>query len=452
MTVTGEVQLPWDITRTFHWFAQPGAVRRLLPPWLPLKVLTEAQSLRAGTALMQLPGGVRWIAQHQADEYVPERRFVDELAPAGVRALPTRALTWRHEHDFEPVGAHETRVIDRINSNLPQRAVRRMLDYRYRQLRGDFAAHQRAQDAGLGPQTIALTGSSGLVGQALGAFLSSGGHRVIKLVRHAPQQDLERRWDPQNPQHDLLAGVDAVIHLAGASIFGRFGHQHRKAVMASRIEPTRKLAQLAAASGVRSFISASAVGIYGSQAGPAELDEQSPPGYGGDDFLADVTRRWEAAARSAEHGGVRSVQVRTGVVLDSAGGMLSVLRPLYAAGLGGRLGSGKQWFSWIGLDDLVEIYHRALWDTELAGPVNAVAPHPVPNAEFSTQLAAVLRRPEIFPVPALGPKLVLGQQGAELLALADQRVIPRLLLEREHSFRTPRVEQLLAHTLGRVGQ
>lgn len=406
--------------------------------------------MRDGTAVLQLPGRVQWIAQHQPQDYIFERKFVDELVPGGLRTLPTRALSWRHEHVFEPAGETATRVIDRIKTTLPGGTVRRMLAYRYRQLRGDFAAHQDAADAGFAAQTIAITGTTGLVGRALCAFLTSGGHTVIRLVRHAPQEHDQRRWDPQNPAQQLLDGVDAVIHLAAESIFGRFGHHHRQTIVASRIEPTRKLAQLAAVSGVRSFISASAIGIYGSQAGEQRLDESSMAGYGGEDFLVDVVRRWENAARAVPATLMRTVQVRTGVVLDSSGGMLSVLRPLYAAGLGGRLGSGRQWLSWIGLDDLLDIYYRALWDARLVGPVNAVAPHPVRNADFSAQFAAALRRPEIIPIPAFGPKLVLGNHGAQLLALADQHVTPRVLTERNHRFRTDKIEQLLAHTLGRV--
>ncbi|MGP9783173.1 TIGR01777 family oxidoreductase [Glutamicibacter sp. AOP12-B1-11] len=447
MTTQRSSVLPAPPDEVSAWFARPGAIRRLLPPWLPLKVIEEAGSLRGGTAALGLPGGLRWYAQHKPSDYLENRRFVDELQARGVRAAPTRVAHWRHEHLTEPAGSGHTTVTDRVSSNLPATQIERMLDYRHRQLAADFAAHERASEAGLEPLTIAVTGSNGMVGTALCAFLSTGGHRVIKLVRRAPQSTDERRWDPLAPEHDLLDDCDAVIHLAGTSIFGRFSDSHRQAIEASRIEPTRALAELADRSGVSRFISASAIGIYGASAGAAPIDEQSPPEVGGADFLSGVVQRWEQATGQGETS-MRRVQIRTGVVLSPSGGMLAVLRPIFAAGLGGRLGTGEQRLSWVGLDDLIDIYHRALWDTQLSGPVNAVSPHPVSNAEFTSALAKALRRPAIIPVPAAAPKLLLGTQGAKLLAMADQQVIPQKLLDAAHHFRFAQIEQTLAHCLG----
>ena len=255
-----------------------------------------------------------------------------------------------------------------------------MFVYRHRQLADDLAAHRLAAEHGLAPATIAVTGSSGLVGSALTAFLRTGGHRVIQLVRR-PAHDLdERRWNPDDPDPDLLAGVDAVIHLAGASIAGRFTDQHRNAIRDSRIGPTRRLAELLGAhrsAGRPVLISASAIGYYGYDRGDETLTEDSDRGDG---FLADVVAEWEDATAPAEQAGVRVVRVRTGIVQSPRGGTLRLMRPLFSAGLGGRLGDGRQWLSWIGIDDLVDVYHRALWDTALSGPVNAVAPQPVRNS------------------------------------------------------------------------
>jgi len=270
---------------------------------------------------------------------------------------------------------------------------------------------------------------------------------VIRLVRHAAQSADERQWDPDRPAAHLLSGVDAVIHLAGASIAGRFTAAHKEAVRDSRIEPTRRLAELAATSGFQGpFVSASAIGIYGYDRGDAVLSEDSERGDG---FLADVCADWEAATAPAVEAGLRVVNVRTGIVQSALGGTLRLLRPLFAAGLGGRLGDGQQWFSWIGIDDLIGAYHRALWDAELAGPVNAVAPDPVRNVEYTRVLAHVLHRPALLPVPPLGPKVLLGDQGARELALANQRVLPARLQQADHRFRQPTLEQTLRHVLGR---
>ncbi|MFK0084862.1 TIGR01777 family oxidoreductase [Glutamicibacter sp. NPDC090743] len=440
-------QLPASASVVFDWFSRPGAMQRLLPPWLPLKVIEEAGSLKDGTAVLGLPGGVLWNAKHQPEGFAENRSFVDQLEPEGVRGLPARVVQWRHEHYFEPAGAQCTTVGDCIQSNMPGRQIESMLAYRHRQLADDFAAHQRAAQAGLKPLVIALTGSSGLVGQALCAFLSTGGHRVVKLVRHEPESASERRWNPLDPDPGLLDGCDAVIHLAGASIFGRFSQAHRQAILSSRIEPTRSLALLASRSGVRTFISASAIGFYGASAGPHPLDETDSPRAGTPDFLADVVDRWERAANAGDSG-MRRVQIRTGIVLSPRGGMLAVLRPVFSAGLGGPLAGGKQMLSWIGLDDLLDIYHRALWDSQLAGPVNAVAPQPVSNAEFTRALARAVRRPAIIPVPAAAPKLLLGAEGSHLLAMADQKIVPRKLLDAGHQFRNERIELELAHSLG----
>jgi uncharacterized protein (TIGR01777 family) len=294
---------------------------------------------------------------------------------------------------------------------------------------------------------IAMTGSSGLVGTALAAFLSTGGHRVIRLVRRDPLNADERRWEPSKPAADLLDGVDAVVHLAGESIAGRFTDAHRRAIRDSRIAPTRRLAEVAAAAtgGPRAFVSASAIGFYGYDCGDTVLDEDSPRGDG---FLADVVADWEAATAPAADAGLRVVAVRTGIVQSSAGGTLKLLRPLFAAGLGGRLGSGRQWLSWIGIDDLLDIYYRALYDTRLVGPVNAVGPEPVRNAEYTRALAATMHRPALLPVPSFGPRLLLGKQGALELAEASQRVRPDRLTALGHRFRSTTVTDALAHQLG----
>lgn len=422
----------------FRWHERPGAITRLTPPWHPVTVESEAASLADGRAVLSIPPGVRWVAQHS--DYRPPQHFTDTLT-----SLPLR---WRHSHEFIALDSSRTLVTDSVDTPVPAAALRPMFRYRHRLLAGDLAAHQWA--ASLAPEalTVAITGSSGLIGSALAAFLSTGGHRVIRLVRRQPERASERRWDPEAPDPELLDGVDALVHLAGAGIAGRFTPKHKQAIRDSRVGPTRLLAELVATTPDRpsSFIAASAIGYYGPDRGDEVLTEDSGQGEG---FLADVVGEWEAATEPARAAGCRVVNVRTGIVQTPRGGALQLFHPLFLAGLGGRLGSGRQWTSWISIDDLLEVYLRALVDPAIDGPVNAVAPQPVRNAEYARALARALGRPALVPTPVLGPKVLLGAEGATELAVASQAVSADRLLDHGHRFRHPELSGALAHLLGR---
>jgi hypothetical protein len=441
------------IDEVFAWHARPGALTRLAPPWQPIRVGQEATSLRDGRAVLLLPGGVRWVAEHEPAGYDPPRQFVDQLVAGGLTSTAlSRVLTWRHVHGFHEAGDGSTRVEDDLQTTVPAAALRQMFGYRHRQLAADLKAQQWARAKQPEPLTVAVTGSSGLIGTALTALLTTGGHRVIRLVRHPASGAGERQWDPDRPAPGLLDGVNAVVHLAGAGIAGRFSEAHKRRVRDSRIGPTRALAELAASTarnggGVTAFVSASAIGYYGAGRGDEVLTETSRPGS---DFLAGVVADWEAATRPAADAGLRTVLMRTGLVMSPKGGTLRALRPLFEAGLGGKLGDGRQWMSWIGIDDLTDAYLRALVDPALSGPVNAVAPDPVRNADFTKILGRVLRRPAVIPVPGFGPRLVFGDEGARELAEASQRVRPDALLTAGQSFRYTRLEPALRHLLGHV--
>jgi uncharacterized protein len=456
------------LSDVFAWHGRPGAMARLAPPWLPVRVLQEANSLQDGQAVLGLPGGLRWVAVHQPASYDPPYMFADKLESCPLAAV----LSWRHRHQFAPAreAAGETwqtgeaaepatLVTDTIDTTLPDRMLRPMFAYRHRQLADDLAAQARARATCPDPLTVAVTGSGGLIGTALTALLTTGGHRVIRLVRRPPRNEGEREWRPEEPAPTLLNGVDALIHLAGASIGGRFTPDRKREIADSRITPTRRLAELAATTataadpknpdtpGLRAFVTASAVGFYGPDRGEEILTETSPRGKG---FLADVVAGWEDAAAPAAAAGIRSVQVRTGIVQTPRGGMLRLLTPLFEAGLGGRLGSGTQWLAWIGLDDLLDIYLRAVTDPQLSGPVNAVAPEPVRNIDYTRTLARVLHRPALLPVPAFGPRLLLGAEGAAELVQASQCVRAEALIGAGHHFRHPHLEQALRHLFGRT--
>jgi hypothetical protein len=438
LRVSNIIEAPID--EVFSWHARPGAIHRLTPPWQRVRVVQEASSLRDGRAVLRLPGGVRWVAQHEG--YDPPHLFVDRLV-----SLP---LPWRHRHEFEAVSASRTRLTDVVETPIPGSLLDEMFRYRQRQLAGDLRAHRTLRAVQPDPLTVAVTGSSGLIGSALCAYLSTGGHRVIRLVRRAGRAPDERTWDPVAPDPRSLAEVDALVHLAGASIAGRFTDSHVALVRRSRIEPTRRLAETMAGmvDGPRVLVTASAVGAYGPARGDELLTEDSAPGDG---FLADLVRDWEAATAPAADAGVRVVQVRNGIVQSPAGGMLRLLRPLFGAGLGGPLGGGRQWVPWIGIDDVLDVMARCVVDSAVRGPVNAVAPNPVRNATYTATLARVLRRPAWLSVPSFAPALLLGGEGAREFALAGQRAVPERLIEAGHSFRHRTLEACLRHLLGRAG-
>lgn len=421
----------------FAWHARPGALRRLLPPWLPLTLEREAGSLADGEAVLRLPAGVRWTMRHQPDAYDPGRRFAAE----GDLPLTRSRGTWRHEHLFEDAGEGRTRVVDRVDSAAPSMTLRPALTYGYRQLHGDLAIADDLRELAPRSLTIGMTGASGLVGSQLAALLTTAGHRVVRLVRSGHPTPHTRVWDPQAPAADLAAGLDAIVHLAGAPIAGRFTDKHRRAVYDSRVGPTGRLARVA---GDIPFVSASAIGLYGADRGDEPLDESASRGAG---FLADVVADWEADAASATG---RHVCVRTGIVQSADGGALGLQRPLFAAGLGGPLAGGRQWLSWIALDDLLDIYYRAIVDERLEGPVNAVAPHPQRQRDWADTLGAALHRPTALPTPGIGPRLLLGSDGAREVAEASQRVVPARLRELGHAFRFPHLEDALRHTLGKT--
>jgi uncharacterized protein (TIGR01777 family) len=422
-------------SEVFAWHERPGALQRLLPPWQPITVARESPSLEDGQAVLRLPGHVRWVAQHSNDD--PPRQFVDELV-----SLP---LHWRHTHSFTALDDGATRVTDHVETPVPGSLLLQTFRYRHRQLADDLAAHRRHGRT----LTVAVTGSSGLVGSALCAYLSTGGHHVIRLVRRVPSGPFERAWDPVRPDPRALEGVDAVVHLAGASIAGRFTDAHKRLVRESRVGPTAALARVMAAmpDGPRVLVCASAVGYYGSDRGDEELTEDSARGTG---FLAELVEDWEAAAQPAAAAGVRVVHVRIGIVQSARGASLKLLRPLFSLGLGGPLAPGSQWVSWIGLDDLLDVFGRALADDGLAGPLNAVAPDAVTNKDYAITLARVLRRPAIFRVPSLGPRLLLGAEGAREIVQASQRVIPSRLAASDHVFRHADLEACLRHQLGHM--
>ncbi|MBJ7287336.1 TIGR01777 family oxidoreductase [Williamsia sp.] len=447
MSITRSSVVDDSIDEVFAWHKRPGAFHRLSPGFAPMSLRSEATSIEDGEAILVLPGGLTWTAAHQPDGYRPPNQFVDKLT-----SFPLRYVTpWTHTHNFDAVDADHTRVTDTVDTRVPGFALSSMFDFRHRQLADDIITQKWARSLQPTPLTIGMTGVSGTIGTALAALATTGGHRVVSLVRREPVGDDERRWDPDNPAADLLDDLDVVVHLAGSSIAGRFTDAHVSRVRHSRVEPSHALARVAATAaadgrGPRVFVGASAIGYYGADRGDEELTETSDPGDG---VIADIVRDWEAAYAPAADAGLRVVTVRTGVVQASAGGMLKVLRPVFGAGLGGPIGDGTQWLSWIGLEDVCDVFYRAALDDRLSGPVNAVSPEPVRNSEFTDTMGTVLHRPTVMRVPEFAPKLVLTESGAGSLALASQRVLPETLAGIGHDFRMPALADALRHQCGR---
>jgi uncharacterized protein (TIGR01777 family) len=295
---------------------------------------------------------------------------------------------------------------------------------------------------------VLISGASGLVGGALTCALSAIGDSPVALVRRAPRQG-EVQWNPAEPlDPEKLAGCDALVHLAGKNVAGYWTKKFKQEIRDSRVQGTRTLADAAAESfrrrgQPRVFVAASAIGYYGNR-GDEVLTEESSPGQG---FLADVSQQWEAAASPAREAGLRVVHLRIGVVLGRDGGALQPMLPPFKLGLGGRIGSGKQYWSWVALDDVIGTILFALHRDDLSGPVNVVGPEPARNEEFVRALGAELHRPTVFPLPAFAVRALLGEMGDAAL-LGSARVEPAKLMAAGYQFRHPTLKEALQAALG----
>jgi uncharacterized protein (TIGR01777 family) len=287
-------------------------------------------------------------------------------------------------------------------------------------------------------RTIAVTGASGLIGSALVSHLREKGENVIKLVRREPRAKDEAFWNPLEGKVDLVAleGVESIVHLAGAGVGDkRWTTSYKAEILNSRLYGTTTIANAAEQLKIKSLISASAIGWYGETGNRAvtEIDR------GGDDFLARVCLEWERAADSAPS--VRTAKIRIGLVLDPTGGALGRMMPLFKFGLGGKIGSGKQWWSWITLHDQIRAIDFLI-DNNISGPVNLTAPNPATNSEFTAALARALKRPALLPVPGFALKLALGGFSTEILG--SKRVLPKVLEEAGFTFDFPHLAPAIA--------
>jgi uncharacterized protein len=292
---------------------------------------------------------------------------------------------------------------------------------------------------------ILISGASGLIGTALVPTLEARGFSVTRLVRRRGSGDTDIEWDPTQPlRPELVSRFDAVIHLAGEPVMGLWTDAKRARISNSRVLGTKHLSEALAKTSEppRIFISGSATGYYGDR-GDEVLREDSPPGEG---FLPEVCRQWEAATKPAEDARIRTVHIRTGIVLSAKGGALQAMLPNFKLGLGGKIGSGRQWMSWIHMQDHIGAVHHILDHESVQGPTNLVAPSPVQNSQFTETLARVLSRPALLGVPAFALRLILGEMAQELL-LASQRVEPAKLMGSEYKFKFQELQSALRNIL-----
>lgn len=450
-TFVKRTRMPFPAEKLAAWHERPGAFERLSPPWEDVRIIEQTGGIRDGDGatieLRKGPVRQRWVAVHR--NYVEGRQFVDDQVSGPF-------ASWTHTHRFIPDGPEASVLEDEIEYRLPgatvgelvggtftEHSLERMFAFRHRRTANDLARHEAAGERQM---RIAITGATGAIGTALTAFLTTGGHRVDRIGRQpAAPGSSEIRWDPEAGTLDrsALEGVDAVVHLAGESITGRWNDGKKKAILESRRKGTRLLAETLASLERKPsvLVSASAIGYYGNR-GDEILTEDSPPG---DDFLAGVCKEWEAATAPASEAGIRVVNLRTGVILESV--VPQMLTP-FKLGAGGKIGSGRQYMSWVALDDVIGAYHHALVTESLSGPVNAVGPTAVMNAEFTKTLGRVLGRPTFLPLPAGVVKTLFGELG-EALLLASQRVKPAKVEASGFVFQERQLETALRHQLGK---
>jgi len=454
---TKRVRISAPAEEVFKWHARPGAIERLSPPWDPLKILIPSKGIQKGTeVLLEMKAGpfpFKWFARHT--DYQEHKFFQDRQVRGPFRK-------WIHSHRFEPDGKNACLLEDHIEYKLPfhfisgfpskkiiQKKLERIFTYRHQITQRDVPLHLKKKPDK--PMTIIVTGASGVIGSMLVPFLTTGGHRVIRLIRNSSStsQD-ELFWDPLSGvlHTDSIEEIDAVIHLAGENIgSGRWTPEKKRKIIESRVKGTelvtKKLASLEKPPKV--IICASAIGYYGNR-GDQILTENDEAGS---DFISSVCSMWEKAAYPALERNIRTVFLRIGVVLTPLGGALKRLLLPFKLCAGGKIGNGTQYMSWIDMEDVLGSIYHTLTNESIDGPVNITAPNPVTNKEFTKTLGRVMARPTPLTIPSTAVKLALGEMGKEIL-LSSTRVMPETLLKTGYRFNTPHLDTAIRQMLGRA--
>ncbi len=450
-----ETRISTDIEQLFRWHERKGAVSRLTPPWVSLKLVNHSGGIETGTQVHFILKifGIPFVWQAEHIDYKKNILFRDQQTKGPFKS-------WIHTHGFEKLSDTESLMVDHVRYQLPfgifgrmfgplsRKDMARIFTFRHRVLKDDL----EQMPGNFHPMTILVSGASGTIGSALVPFLMTCGHRVIRLVRRKPDpSNDEVFWDPDQGILDLDEdlGIDAVINLNGLDISrGRWTDDQKDKIIQSRTRPTalliKKMSQRAVTPKV--FLSSSAIGYYG-HGGERLLTEADSCG---DRFISGVCREWEDASRVGNASGMRVVQLRIGIVLTPAGGAVERMVFPFLLGLGTKVSRGDQYMSWISMEDTLGSIHHILFNEDIKGPVNLTAPNPVTNKVFTTTLARVLNRPAWFTLPSFVVRLLWGQMGEETL-LDSARVAPQALAETGYQFRFTGIENALRHALGRYG-
>ena len=457
-----ELEVPVPVDQLFSWHENPGAFERLTPPFEPVKVKKRKGGIDGGEVHLQMKLGpipLPWVARHH--DYIKNEQFLDEQVSGPF-------ASWNHAHLFEKIDAKSSKLIDKIDYKLPfgtvgktfggafaEQKIKQMFAYRRNITKNDLVSQSKY--SGL-PLNIAVTGGSGLIGSQLKPYLTTAGHSVENIVRGRPQKG-ELSWNLENKTMSNLSGKDVVVHLAGEPISKPLGGMvplpwtkwKRNEILKSRVEGTKLISEHIASlnNPPKVMICASAVGYYGDR-GEDLLSESEESG---DDYFSHVVSEWEKAAQPAIDAGIRVVFLRIAPVMSPLGGALQVLGNAARLGSSPPVAGGKQWWSWISLDDVVDVIYHSIINEKLSGPVNVASPNPVRQKEWASTLARVIwgrfgPLTGLIPVPGFVLKSVLGEFG-DVLALSSIKIDSSKLLDSGYKFRFENLEDCFRHLLGK---
>ena len=461
-TYKSELEVPVPVDQLFSWHENPGAFERLTPPFDPVSVKKKKGGIDGGEVHIQMnlgPIPLTWVARHH--DYIKNEQFFDEQVSGPF-------ASWNHKHLFEKIDSKTSKVTDKIDYRLPlgvlgetfggafaKQKIKQMFAYRRNITKNDLTAQSNYSGKAL---DIATTGGSGLIGSQLKPFLTTAGHSVENIVRGRPQKG-ELGWNLENNTISNLSGKDVVIHLAGEPISKPLGGMvplpwtswKRKEILESRVNGTKLIAEHVASlnNPPKVLICASAVGYYGDRGDDLLSEEEES----GNDYFSHVVSEWEKAAQPAIDAGIRVVFLRIAPVMSPLGGALQVLGNAAKLGSSPPVAGGKQWWSWVSVDDVVDVIYHSIINDKLSGPVNVASPNPVRQGEWASILAKVIwgrfgKLTGLIPIPGFALKTILGEFG-DVLALSSIRVDSSKLIDSGYKFRFEHLEDCFRHLLGK---